>query len=173
MPLQRIPIMKKILTLLGLALALSTTSLLATSPLMKIAGKVNDIIITVAEADQTLALLTKGKKSWDQLNKIEKTQLIRMMAPSKIVAQKATKLLTTKEKERALSGFWMQKETSQTSITDKEAQKAYKKMTKMAKKSNSKQQIPTFETIKNSIKMQLAQEKVVAKLIKNANIKLK
>jgi len=165
--------MKKILTLLGLALTLSTTSLLATSPMMKIAGKVNDMVITVAEADKALDVLTKGKKTWDTLEAPAKKQLIQMMAPSKIVARKADKSLTKEEKENALSGFWMQKKISETKVTDEEAQKAYDKMKKMAKKSKTKQKIPTFEAVKNNIKMQLAQEKVVAKLMKNAKIKLK
>jgi hypothetical protein len=165
--------MKKILTILGLTLSLGTTSLLATSPMMKIAGKVNDMIITVAEADKALDVLTKGKKTWDTLEAPAKKQLIQMMAPSKIVAAKAKKSLTKKEKSDALSGFWMQKKMSETKITDKEAQKAYNKMKKMAKKSKSKRKIPTFEAVKNDIKMQLAQEKVVAGLMKNAKIKLK
>ena len=46
-------------------------------------------------------------------------------------------------------------------------------MKKMAKKSKSKQKVPEFDTVKNQIKMQLAQEKVVGKLMKSAKIKVK
>ena len=67
----------------------------------------------------------------------------------------------------------MQKHMAATKVTDKEAQSAYDKMKAAAKKANSKQKIPPFEAAKNNIKMQLAQEKVVAKLMKSAKIKVK
>jgi hypothetical protein len=95
------------------------------------------------------------------------------MAPSKLVAAAAKKDLTEKEKEAALAGFWMQKKISQVEVSDKEAQAAYDKMKKAAKKAKSKKKIPEFEAVKNSIKMQLAQEKVVGELMKSAKIKLK
>ncbi|MDQ7046468.1 MAG: hypothetical protein Q9M39_02150 [Sulfurovum sp.] len=62
---------------------------------------------------------------------------------------------------------------SEAKVSDKEAKEAYTKMVDAAKKSKSKQNIPEFEAAKNSIKMQLAQEKVVGALIKNAKIKVK
>jgi hypothetical protein len=160
--------MKKILAILGLTLALTTTAVLA-----KTAGTVNGIVITVDEANKALEVLTKGKQTWDTLPVDGKKQLIQMMAPSKLVAEKSKKSLTKKEKEAALAGFWMQKKMSETKVTDKEAKAAYDKMKKAAKKAKSKKKIPSFDSIKNSIKMQLAQEKVVAKLMKSAKIKIK
>jgi len=160
--------MKKILALLGLTLALTTTAVVA-----KTAGTVNGMIITVTEADEALKVLTKGQKTWETLPKEGKTQLIQMMAPAKLVAAKSEKTLSKKEKEAALAGFWMQKNISETKVTDEEAKTAYGKMKKMAKKSKSKQKVPEFDTVKNQIKMQLAQEKVVGKLMKSAKIKVK
>jgi len=160
--------MKKILVLLGLTLAITTTTIVA-----KTAGTVNGMIITVKEANDALKVLTKGQKTWEVLPKEGKTQLIQMMAPAKLVAAKSKKTLNKKEKEAALAGFWMQKKISETKVTDEEAKTAYNKMKKMAKKSKNKQKIPAFDTIKNQIKMQLAQEKVVGKLMKSAKIKVK
>ncbi len=160
--------MKKILALLGLTLALTTTSVVA-----KTAGTVNGMIITVKEADEALKVLTKGQKTWDVLPKEGKTQLIQMMSPAKLVAAKSKETLTGKEKEAALAGFWMQKKMSETKVSDEEAKAAYGKMKKMAKKAKSKKKIPEFDAVKNQIKMQLAQEKVVGKLMKNAKIKVK
>jgi hypothetical protein len=58
-------------------------------------------------------------------------------------------------------------------VTDKEAEDAYNKMKKAAKEAKSTQTIPAFDAVKNNIKMQLAQEKVVGQLMKNAKIKVK
>ena len=160
--------MTKFLTLIGLIVALTTTAVFA-----KTAGTVNGMIITVDEANKALKVLTKGKDTWESIPAEGKKQLISMMAPAKLVAQKAEKSLTKKEKEAALAGFWMQKKMSETKVSDKEAKAVYEKMKKAAKKAKTKQNIPTFQEAKNNIKMQLAQEKVVAKLMKNAKIKVK
>lgn len=160
--------MKKILATIGLTLALTTNYAAAQT-----AGSVNGMVITVEEANAVLNTLTKGQKTWEKLPEDGKKQLIEMMAPAKLVAVEAKKSLTEKEKEAALAGFWMQKKISTTQVSDKEAQEAYDKMKKMAQEAKSKQKIPEFDVVKNSIKMQLAQEKVVADLMKNAKIKMK
>lgn len=160
--------MKKILATLSLTLALTTHYAVAQT-----AGTVNGMVITVEEANAALNTLTKGQKTWENLPEDGKKQLIEMMAPAKLVAVEAKKSLTEKEKEAALASFWMQKKISTTQVTDTEAQAAYDKMKKMAQEAKSKQKIPEFDQVKNSIKMQLAQEKVVAELMKNAKIKMK
>lgn len=160
--------MKKILAIVGLTAVLSTSTLLAAT-----AGTVNGMKISVEEANEALKVLTKGQKTWDALPDDGKTQLIQMMAPAKLVAAESKKSLTEKEKEAALAGFWMQKSMAETVITDEEAKAAYEKMKEEAKKANSKEPIPAFEAVKNNIKMQLSQGKVVSNLMKNAEIKVK
>lgn len=160
--------MKKILLILGLTLGLTSTYLSAAT-----AGTVNGIEITVDEANNALVKLTQGKMTWEKLPAEGKKQLIQMMAPAKLVSAESKKVLTKKEKEAALAGYWMQKKMSETKISDEEAKTAYDKMVKAAKKSKTKQKIPAFEAAKNSIKMQLAQEKVVGTLMKSAKIKVK
>lgn len=160
--------MKKILLILGLTLG-ATTTYLAAAP----AGTVNGIEITVDEANNALFKLTQGKMTWDKLETDGKKQLIQMMAPAKLIAEESKKSLTDKEKEAALAGFWMQKKMSEAKVTDEEAKAAYTKMAEAAKKANSKQKVPEFEAAKNSVTMQLAQEKVVGALMKNAKIEVK
>jgi hypothetical protein len=160
--------MKKILAILGLTLVLTTNYALAVT-----AGTVNGMTITVEEANNALNTLTKGKMTWEKLPEDGKKQLIEMMAPAKLVAAESKKSLTDKEKEAALAGFWMQKKMSTTQVTDKEAEDAYNKMKKAAEEAKSTQKIPEFNVVKNSIKMQLAQEKVVAELMQSAKIKIK
>lgn len=160
--------MTKLITALGLVLVLGVTSATAAT-----AATVNGMEITVAQANAALKTLTKGKMTWDKLPKDGKTQLIQMMAPSKLVSAAAKKDLTTKEKEAAIAGFWMQKRMSKISVSDKMAKNAYEKMKKAAKAAKSKEKIPPFEKAKQSIKMQLAQEEAVSGLMKKANIKIK
>jgi len=160
--------MKKLLITIGLGLFLSTATVSAST-----AGTVNGMKITVKEANKALKALTKGKMTWAKLPKDGRKQLIQMMAPSKLVAAAARNQLTKKEKEAALAGFWMQKKMSKIKISDKAAKNAYNKMTKAAKKAKSKAKIPPFKRAKNNIKMQLAQEKVVSKLMKKAKIRIK
>ena len=137
------------------------------------AGSVNGMVISVEEANKALEKMTKGQMTWEKLPENDKKKLIEMMAPSKLMTAEADKSLSAKEKESALAGFWMQKKIATTEISDKMAQDGYEKMTKAAKAAKSKQKIPSFEVVKNNIKMQLAQEKVVGALIKNAKINLK
>ena len=160
--------MKKTLVIIGLALALTTNYAAAAT-----AGTVNGMEITVDEANEALKVLSKGQKTWKDLPDEGKKQLIEMMAPAKLVAAESKKSLNAKEKEAALAGFWMQKKMEATKITDEEAKAAYDKMKKQAKEAKSTQKIPEFEAVKNSVKMQLAQEKVVGALMKSAKIKVK
>lgn len=160
--------MKNFLIVLGLGFVLSTSVLSA-----KTAATVNGMKITVQEANKALKVLTKGKTTWSKLPKDGKEQLIHMLAPAKLVLATAKKSLTKKEKDAALTGFWMQKKMSKIKVSDKEAKSAYNKMQKAAKKIKAKKKLPPFSQAKNSIKMQIAQEKVVSKLMKKAKIKIK
>lgn len=159
--------LKKLL-LISLGLFISTSTAYAAT-----AATVNGMKITVSEANKALKVLTKGKMTWAKLPKDGKAQLIQMLAPAKLVSVAAKKQLTKKEKQSALTGFWMQKKMSKIKVSDKEAKKAYNKMQKAAKVTKSKKKLPSFKTAKNSIKMQIAQEKVVSKLMQKAKIKIK
>ncbi len=166
--------MIKTLKALALAFILTTgyVTAEAKSP-AAIAGTVNDMEITVAEADKALNILTKGQDTWATLPEDAKKQLLEMMALKKLAAVAAEKGLTAKEKEAAIAAFWMQKKMSGVGVSDDEVKIAYDKMVEAAKAAKSKQQIPSFEATKNSITRQLKQQKVVKELMKNAKIKLK
>lgn len=149
---------------------LITLSLVATFSFSEVAGMVNGVSISVKEANEALSKITQGKMTWDKLETDGKKQLINMMAPAILITSEAYKNLTAKEMETALASYWMQKKMLETKVSDDDAKKAYTKMVEMAKKANSKQQIPTFDMVKDRIKMQLSQEKVVGSLMKDAKI---
>ncbi len=160
--------MKRTLTTIGFALALTTMTISAET-----AGTVNGMEISVEEANKALNVISRGQASWEKISQEQKEQVLKMIAPSKLAAVKANKELTQEEKNVALSNLWMQKKMSETKISDEEAKKAYEKLKEAAKKANPKKEFPSFESAKKSIKMKLAQEKVVGDLMKDAKIKLK
>lgn len=156
--------MKKVFKSLAVVTALSTYVVAG-----GIAGSVNGVNITVKEANEALKVLTKEDTNWSKLPATDRKQLIRMMAPAKLVALKSKSELSKEEKDAAIAGFWMNKSISQTKVTDAEAQEVYDR----AKSANSKQQIPPFDAVKNNIKLQIAQDKVVSDLMNSAKIEVK
>jgi len=160
--------MKKILTTVTCALTIMTVTLSAET-----AGTVNGMEISVAEANQALNVLSRGQATWNTISPQQKEQVLKLIAPSKLAAVKAKKELTTEEKNLALSNLWMQKKISETKISDDEVKKAYEKLKASAKKANPKRVFPPYSAAEKSVKMKLAQEKVVSDLMKHAKIKLK
>jgi hypothetical protein len=138
-----------------------------------IAGSINDIYVSIEDANNALNSISKGKASWEKVSENDKMKLLNMIAPSKLIEEVAKNDITSKDTEAAFSNFWMQNKIMKTKISDKELKSAYSKIKKSAKKAKSKQQVPEFEELKNTLKMQIAKEKVIAGLMKSAKIKLK
>jgi len=138
-----------------------------------IAGSINDIYVSIEDADNALNSISKGKATWTKVSDNDKMKLLNMIAPSKLIEESAKKDLKSKDTEVAFSNFWMQKKIMKTEVSDKELRSAYDKIKKSAKKAKSKQKIPEFEELKNTLKMQIAKEKVIAGLMKSAKIRLK
>ncbi len=138
-----------------------------------IAGSINDIYVSIEDADNALNSISKGKAAWAKVSDNDKMKLLNMIAPSKLIEAAAKKDLKSKDTEVAFSNFWMQSKVMKTEVSDKELRSAYDKIKKSAKKAKSKQKVPEFEQLKNTLKMQIAKEKVIAGLMKNAKIKLK
>ncbi len=160
--------MYKKLTTIVLIMLFATVELWAVT-----AATVNGIEISVAEANKALEVISQGKQRWKELSREEKKQLIQMIAPSKLVFEASQKELSQREKDAALSGVWMQKSIANIAVSDERAKAAYEKMKKASKAEKNKEKIPAFEQVKQSIKMQLAQEELLTKLMKKAEIKLK
>lgn len=160
--------MRRTLTTLGFALALTTMTVSAET-----AGTINGMEVSVAEANKALNVISRGQATWDKISKEQKEQVLRMIAPSKLAAVKAKKALTQEEKDIALSNLWMQKKMSEVKVSDKEVKEAYEKLKAASKKADPKKAFPPFEAAEKSIKMRLAQEKLIADLMKDAKITLK
>ncbi|MCK5535220.1 MAG: hypothetical protein KAI79_00260 [Bacteroidales bacterium] len=138
-----------------------------------IAGSINDIYISIEDADNALNTISKGKATWAVVSENDRMKLLNMIAPSKLIEAAAKKDLKAKDTKIAFSNFWMQTKVSKIKVSDKKLKSEYNKIKKSAKKSKSKEKIPEFKELKKTLKMQIAKEKVMSNLMKSAKIRLK
>jgi len=138
-----------------------------------IAGSINGTYISIDDANNALQAVSKGKATWGNIPKADKERVLQMIAPSKLIESRAKTDISSKEKNIALANFWMQTKVMKTKVSEKELKSAYDKIKKASKKANSKKKLPSYGQLKNTIHMQIAKEKVIADLMKNAKIKLK
>ena len=138
-----------------------------------IAGSINDVYVSIEEADKALLSISKGQASWYKVSNNDRMKLLQMIAPSKLIEASTKTDLKSKEKEVALANFWMQDKMNQTKVSDKEIKKAYERIKKASKKAKTKKKLPSYKVLKRSLKMQIAKEKVIKNLMKNTKIRLK
>lgn len=154
--------MKKSILVAGLSVLLST-AIYADS----VIGSVNGTPIYKSEAENAVKMLTGGKQTYDKLTAEQKKQVVSIIAPSKLIAKAAKSELSQKEQDAALSALWMQKKVSSASASDAEAKAVYDKV-KAASKDQSK--VPAFDKVKENIKMQIRQDKVIKSIMQNAKV---
>jgi len=157
--------MKKLFAALAVILTLSTVAISA-----KVIGSVNGYPITEKEANRLLKVLTNGKVKYSQLNKKDKREVVKRLAVDKLVIKTAYKSLSKKERDFVIANAWMAKKTRGIKVSDAEARKAYNANKQLFKKNGK---IVPFKKVKNIIKMQLRQKKVVDRLMKRAKIVVK
>jgi len=161
--------MKNIFKTSLLTLALVTTSSVAGD----VIGTVNGLKITKQEANKFLKAITpKDKKAqtYDKLDDKQKKAIVQNLAPGILIKNKATKAVTADEKEQLVANYWMQKELAKYKATDSEAKAVYEK-DKKTYQAKGKQL--TFDKVKDFIKMQLKQKKLVDALMKKAKVVIK
>jgi len=157
--------MKKLLTALAVVLTLSTTAITA-----KVIGTVNGYSITEKEANKLLKVLTKGKVKYSQLQRKDKKEIVKRLAVDKLVVKTAYKSLSRKERDFVIANAYMAKKTRGVKVSTSEAKKAYNNNKQLFKK---KGKIVPFSKVKNIIKMQLRQKKVVDRMMKRAKVVVK
>jgi len=136
---------------------------------MQIAGTINGDFVSVDEVEPIVKQLSHGKASWQRLHQRDKQQVLEMIATKKLMPSVAMKELSYQDKINAISNIWMQKKISSIDIKEKDIKKAYKKFVKHYKKGKK----PSYDEVKNDIKMQLARDKYMKKLMKQIKVKLK
>jgi len=167
--------MKKTLLTGMAALAIATTAVVAGD----VVATVNGQPITKSDIQQVLQMVDPtGKLEWDKLDKAKKEEYVRMLAPSKLMAERAQKELTPQEKEGVLAGYWMQKKMEEMKVDEKELKEAYDKIkasyvAQQTDKKTAESQFPPFEMLKPQLEAKLKQDKLIESLMKDAKIEVK
>jgi len=125
------------------------------------------------EADRYLKERTHGKiKDFDLLPKPQRRALIEEMVIPRLLAKGAEEGLTDQEKEAVLSSAWMQKKASEMKISEEEIASAYERIKAQAKAKSALAQVPPLDAIKNRIKQQLVEQKIISDLMRGAEVRV-
>ncbi|KIM07140.1 MAG: hypothetical protein KU28_07115 [Sulfurovum sp. PC08-66] len=174
--------MRKIITTSLVAIALLSTTALAEKTKTDattqtnedtVIGTVDGINIMKSEANKFLKVITpKGQetKAFDKLEKKQQEAIVKNLAPGVLIKTKAQKEVSQEEKEQLVANYWMQKNMADIKVTDKEVKDIYDKNKKLYVK--DKKQL-TFDEVKEFIKMQFKQQKLVANVMKTAKVVVK
>ena len=138
-----------------------------------VVATINGHKILKKEADAHLKKRTQGKMSnFDHLPKKQRLRLIQEMTLPILALDNAQKELSVEEKEAVYTRTWMQKEALKIKITDEQAKEVYDQLKQRSQENNSTKNIPTFESIKDKMKIQMIEKQMVDNLMKNAEIKV-
>ena len=157
--------MKKLFTAFAVILALTTTAVTA-----RVIGTVNGYSITEKEANALLKVLTNGKVKYSQLKPKDKREIVKRLAVDKLVVKTAYRSLSKKERDFIIANAWMAKKIRGVKVSNAEVKRAYNKNKQLFKKNGK---ILPFKKVKDLIKIQLKQKKVVDRLMKKAKIVVK
>lgn len=138
-----------------------------------VVATVNGHKVLKKEADAHLKKRTQGKISnFDYLPKKQRLRIIQEMSLPIIAFSSAKKELSSKEKEAILSRVWMQKEASKIKITDEQIKAVYDQLKQRSEENNTTANIPAFESVKDKMKLQMIDKKMVSNLMKDVEIKV-
>jgi len=136
-------------------------------------GTVNNHNIIKKDADGYLAQRTQGKvTNYDTLPPKQQKMLMQEMGLPYLAYDAAKKELTPLEKETILNRTWMQKEARNIEVKDDEVRVVYDQLKQQSADNNETQTIPTFEAIKDRLRMQMIEKKMMTKLMKDVKIKV-
>ncbi|MFK5975282.1 MAG: hypothetical protein QM493_02130 [Sulfurovum sp.] len=138
-----------------------------------VVATINGEKIRKKEADNYLKKRTKGKvKNFDALARKQKRSLIKELAYPILISQKAQKDLSNEEKEAVYSRTWMQKQAQGIKISDDDAMVIYKQIEIQAEDKNETDRLLPFESVKNKIKSQMLEKRILGKLMKDVEINI-
>ncbi len=134
---------------------------------------VNGHKIIKKDADSYISLRTRGHiKDFDLLPKKQRIRLVKELSVPLLAADAAQKGLTPLEKQTALARMLVQKEAQKITIKDEEAKRIYKQMTQQRLLNHGAQKIPPFKQIKERLKAQIIEKRVMAQLMKDVKIEV-
>ena len=134
---------------------------------------VNGHKIIKKDADSYISLRTRGHiKDFDLLPKKQRIRLVKELSVPLLAADIAQKELTPLEKQTALTRMLVQKEAQKITIKDEEAKRIYEQMTQQKLPNHATQKVPPFEQVKERLKAQMIEKRVMAQLMKDVKIEV-
>ena len=138
-----------------------------------VVGTVNGHKIIKKDADAYLSQRTKGKVSnYDAMPLKQRKMLLQEIGLPYLAYDMAKKELSELEKESVLNRAWMQKESRNIKINDADIETVYNQIKQQSIDANSTKPIPTFESIKERLRMQMIEKQMMSKLMKDVQIKV-
>jgi len=134
---------------------------------------VNGIDVIKKEADGYLRQRTNGKvTNFDALPANQKEMLLQELALPILATEAAKNELSDLEKETVYTRTWMQKEAQKIRIRDEEIRIVYDNLKQQAIDNNETRTIPTFEAIKDRLKIQMTEKSIMTGVMKDAKIEV-
>jgi len=138
-----------------------------------IVATINGVKIRKREVDSYLSKRTQGKvKDFDLLPKEQRLALIKEMALPRLLIQGARSEIPKDEREAVLTSAWMQKQVADAKISNEELQTAYEKIKAQTKAKSALAQLPPLEKIKDRLKIQIVEQRIVAELMQGAQVRI-
>ncbi len=138
-----------------------------------VVATVNGHKVLKKEADAHIKKRTQGKiTDYDRLPEEQRLRIIEELSLPILALDSAQKELSVEEKEAVYSRLWMQKEVLKIKITDEQVKKIYDQLKQRSEENNNTTNIPTFESVKDKMKLQMKDKQMVGSLMKNVEIKV-
>lgn len=138
-----------------------------------VVATVNGHKILKKDTDAYLSERTGGKVSnFDNIPPNQQNRLVHEMSLPILVADAADKALSDEEKQAVYTRTWMQREALKMKISDDQVLEVYNQISQEAKDNNNTANIPAFDTIKDKLRIQMIEKKIVGKLVENIKIEI-
>ncbi len=138
-----------------------------------VVATVNGHKVFKKEADAHISKRTQGEiTDFDRLAEEQRLRIIQELSLPILALDSAEKELSAEEKEELYKRIWMQQEASKLKITDEQVQAVYDQLKQRAEESNNTANIPTFDSIKDKLKSQIIEKKIIDILMKDVKIKV-
>ncbi len=138
-----------------------------------VVATVNGHKVFKKEADAHINKRTQGKiTDFDRLPEEQRLRIIEELSLPILALDSAEKELSAEAKEDLYKRIWMQQKASKLIITDAQVQAVYDQLKQRSEENNNTANIPTFDSIKDKLKSQMIEKKIIDKLMKDVKIKV-
>jgi len=136
-----------------------------------VVATVNGKEIHKKEADTFLASVTSGKvKDFDKLDNKQRFMLIKDLVKPIILSEAIDENITEEEKEAIFKQMWLEKQRLSIKVSSDEMLALYEAKKKNILATNPQAQVPHYMSLGDSLKREIVEQKVMAKLMKDVNI---